>query len=199
MAGLIQKDTTKKVYKDRSAKIEHYSLMLRDGKINEKYFLKIMANVDNKIVFDEAEFPNLDVDEIEFADDADKDLYIDILKQSNAKGSASSSDAVPVNGSASSSDAVPVVGSASSSDEVPVVLSTTNTDPESVTVTSPKSPIILTRSKSRKALKKNDSVPEKELSAPNKRNNKRRAEENSSENVSEAGGSSKRSKVRCMP
>lgn len=168
-AGLIQKDTQKKFYKDRSAKIEHYSLMLRDEKISEKHFLKIMANMDNKIVFDEAEYPVLDLDEIEFADNTEKNLYNDILKESVSNNSAQSSDTIPV------------------------VLSEPATTPENVAVTSPEKPSILTRSKARKALKEN--VTEKALPAPTKRNTKRRAEEKDSEDATETGNSTKRSKV----
>lgn len=167
-AGLIQKDTKKKLYKDRSAKIEFYSLLLRDEKISEKHFLKMMANVDNKIVFNEAEFPVLDLDEIEFADDTDKNLYNDMLKESI------SNDLVQ------------------SSDSIPVVLSEPVTAPENVTVTSPKQPSVLTRSQARKALKKDELTAEKGLPAPVRRNNKRRAEEKNSVDATETG---KRSKV----
>lgn len=85
LAGLIQKDTKKKLYKDRSAKIEMYSIKLRDDKIGVKYFLKVMANIDNKIVFDEAEFP----DEIGFVDTAGKNL-------SSAASGTQTSDEIPV-------------------------------------------------------------------------------------------------------
>lgn len=46
--------------------IEHYSRLLRDEKLSIGRFLTIMANMDNKIVFEEHEYPPLDVDEIEF-------------------------------------------------------------------------------------------------------------------------------------
>lgn len=64
-AGLIQRDTRRKMYKDRSLKIEFYSQQLADNKISVKRFMKLMCNMDNKIIFNDNEFPVLEVDEIE--------------------------------------------------------------------------------------------------------------------------------------
>lgn len=155
LAGLIQKDTKKKLYKDRSAKIEQYSLLLREEKISCKQFLNTMANVDNKIIFDEGEFPVIDPDEIEFSDIADKNLYSEILKERFSNDLAQASDAIPV------------------------VLNTSTDVTENVSITSPEPPTILTRSQARKALQKKD------LTSPKKRSNKRRAQGENSNNASE--------------
>lgn len=57
VAGLVQKDTRKKKFKDRSLVIEHYSKLLKDDKIRVGRFLQIMANMDNKVVIQEHEYP----------------------------------------------------------------------------------------------------------------------------------------------
>lgn len=62
--GLIQKDTRKKKFKDRSFTIEHYSRLLLNEKITVSRFLKTMACMDNKIVFEEHEYPALEPHEI---------------------------------------------------------------------------------------------------------------------------------------
>lgn len=155
--GLIQRDSRKKLYKDRSAKIEHYSLLLKDEKINVKRFLKIMAHIDNKIVFAENEFPVLDADEIEFDDSRDKDLYTDIVKNLNGNASVQANDETPTTSTA------PIVTSKDSSD----------------TLEQPQSqPPVLTRSKARKAMKhREEKEPTESSTALTNENRKRRVEE----------------------
>lgn len=150
-------------------------MLLKDDEIKVKQFLKIMANIDNKIIFNEGEFPVIDPDEIKFSDDIDKDLYKNILKESNSSNLAQSSDPIPV------------------------VLSTSTATSENVNVTSPKPSTILTRSKARKALKKKDLLSNEVLTLPKNRNNKRRADEEDNNSISQEGECVKRSKVCQMP
>lgn len=77
--GFIQKDTRKKKYKDRSMKIEFYSHQLNENKISVKRFLKLMCHVDNKIVFDEGDYPVLDPNELEFESLEDLKEYENII------------------------------------------------------------------------------------------------------------------------
>lgn len=179
IAGLIQKDTKKKFYKDRSAKIEFYSLQLRDDKISVKRFLKIMANVDNKIIFEESDFSVLDVDEIEFSSSEDKDLYTDIVKK--------------VNGN------TPAMKSKDDTSATPTQTPTPTLTPKPSTSTKPlSSPTILTRSKSRKVLRMNALVANnKEISSPLRRTRKRCVvDSNVAENEnSSSGRCNKRAKV----
>lgn len=73
--GVLQKDTQRKKYKDRSSIIEQYSKMLKANKISVRRFLVIMSNMDNKIVYDEHEYPKLDVEDIDFESSDDMDKY----------------------------------------------------------------------------------------------------------------------------
>lgn len=79
VTGLIQKDTRKKKFKDRSLLIEHYSCQLRDEKISVGRFLSIMSNMDNKIAFEGHEFPELDLHEIPFENSDDLEQYKAIM------------------------------------------------------------------------------------------------------------------------
>lgn len=81
MNGLIQKDTRRKTFRDRSVKIEYFSRQLAENRINLKRFLKMMINMDNKIVFNEHEYPVLEKDEIEFESIDDLKQYEQILKE----------------------------------------------------------------------------------------------------------------------
>lgn len=81
--GLIQKDNRKKKFRDRSLIIEHYSLLLRDEKITVSRFLKTMINMDNRVVFQEHEFPTLDLDEIEFINTEEKENMRVLLGKPN--------------------------------------------------------------------------------------------------------------------
>lgn len=140
--GLIQRDTRKKFYKDRSAKIEHYSLLLRDEKINVKRFLKIMANVDNKIVFLESDFPMLDIDEIDFENTNDKELFSDILKNLNENSAADPNSP------------------------------TVSIEPSTSTLEQPQTksqPPVLTRSKARKATQQKDHPSSSLLTTPSRK------------------------------
>lgn len=58
VGGLLQKDTRKKKFKDRSLVIEHYSKLLKDDKIRVGRFLQLMSNMDNKVVIQEHEYPS---------------------------------------------------------------------------------------------------------------------------------------------
>lgn len=86
--GLIQRDTQKKKFKDRSLIIEHYSLLLQSGKINVARFLKTMTNMDNKIAFEEHEYPVLDLTQIDFQTEADCDKVRSLLKRTESIDSA---------------------------------------------------------------------------------------------------------------
>lgn len=96
--GLIQKDTRKRKFKDRSFVIEHYSRLLQDNKITATRFLKTMVNMDNKVVFQEHEYPILDLDEIDFANNVDKEKMKSVL------GKPDDSDKSPIVLSASEND-----------------------------------------------------------------------------------------------
>ena len=169
VAGLIQRDFQKKIIKDRSAKIEHYSIMLRDDKISIKRFLKIMANVDNKIVFDESEFPTLDVDEIEFTNDADKDLYTDIVKKLNGYATAKAND------------------------NTTSTLETPTARPESVIATLPHPPL-MTRSKTRKAMKQKEPIQPPSLKNRKRKHQAHETNQNEGNNL-QPTTSGKRTKV----
>lgn len=73
--GVLQKDTQKKKYRDRSSIIEQYSKLLKANKISVRRFLVIMSNMDNKIVYDEHEYPKLDIEDIEFESSDDMEKY----------------------------------------------------------------------------------------------------------------------------
>lgn len=60
ISGLIQKDTRKKKFKDRSLVIEHYSQLLSNNKLRIGRFLQIMANMDNKIIIQDHEYPTFE-------------------------------------------------------------------------------------------------------------------------------------------
>lgn len=81
VTGLIQKDTRKKKFRERSEIIRQYSQFLQDDKISVGRFLVTMANMDSKIVFDEQEYPALDLDEIEFECPDDSNKMREYLKQ----------------------------------------------------------------------------------------------------------------------
>lgn len=105
IGGLIQKDTRKKKFKDRSLVIEHYSTLLNENKLRVGRFLQIMANMDNKIIIQEHEYPVLNADEIEFENNDDFDRYI-ILINPSAKDTTDESSVVFAG---ASSDSVAVV------------------------------------------------------------------------------------------
>lgn len=180
--GLIQRDSQKKMYKDRSAKIEHYSLMLRDEKITVKRFLKTMANVDNKIVFAESDFPTLDTDEIEFDDSRDKDLYIDIVTNLNGNATVQAND------------------SSFATSTTPTIIASTNVSDalEESKSQSQSQPPVMTRSKARKASKQKESAEASSSSSSltNANRKRRLAERGRDENEKmQLDDGSKRAKV----
>lgn len=140
IGGLIQKDTRKKKFKDRSLVIEHYSKQLKENKLRVGRFLQIMANMDNKIIIQEHEYPVLNADEIEFENTDDFDRYITLTNPSAKDTSDESS----------------VVFAGASSDSVAVVTKKNNTKKiEKSTV--------LTRSKVRKLAKRKVTSDEAEI------------------------------------
>lgn len=100
--GLIQNDSRKKKFKDRSLVIEHYSTLLRDGKISISRFLNTMSNMDNKIAFEENEYPDLTPDEIGFQTDVDLEQFMEM-------GQNISSDTDPIVLQSLDAISVPVV------------------------------------------------------------------------------------------
>lgn len=132
VSGLIQKDTRKRKFKDRSLIIEHYSRQFRDEKISVTRFLKTMINMDNKVVFQEHEYPTLDLDEIDFINTEEREKMRALLGKPNGN------------------------------DQDPVVMSTYNDDCEVVSIqTKPhqtkrqitiEESVRLTRSKARKRM-----------------------------------------------
>lgn len=70
--GLIQRNTQKKYYKDRSEVIKQYSQLVRDNQISPQLFLKTMANPRNKILFSDSQIPVLNA-EVEIT--INSDLY----------------------------------------------------------------------------------------------------------------------------
>lgn len=76
VGGLIQKDDRKKKFKDRALVIEHYSRLLDAKKISVKRFLCVMSNMDNKVAFEEFEYPALDVNDIEFETEGDREQFL---------------------------------------------------------------------------------------------------------------------------
>lgn len=182
--GLIQRDSQKKMYKDRSAKIEHYSLMLRDEKITVKRFLKTMANVDNKIVFAESDFPTLDTDEIEFDDSRDKDLYIDIVTNLNGNATVQANDS-----SFATSTTPTIIASKNVSDALEESKSQSQAQAQ---------PPVMTRSKARKASKQKESAEASSSSSSltNENRKRRLAERGRDENEKmQLDDGSKRAKV----
>lgn len=85
VSGLIQTDTRKKKFKDRSLVIEHFSQLLQNKKITVSRFLCMMSNMDNKIAFEEFEFPALNIDEISFETESDREQFMN-TQQSAEKG-----------------------------------------------------------------------------------------------------------------
>lgn len=53
--GTPQRDGRKLLYKKRAEMIETYSAQLSSGKINWKYFVNVMSNLNNKILYDDSE------------------------------------------------------------------------------------------------------------------------------------------------
>lgn len=132
--GLIQNDTRKKKFRDRSMKIEFFSKQLRDDKISAKRFMKLMANMDNKIIFDESEYPALELDDLEFDSVQSQEHYKQIIENSDKD------------------DTTPTImrNNADDSETVVVIRSAESNRAQENTKT------ILTRSKKRKLDKKKD-------------------------------------------
>lgn len=82
ISGLIQKDTRKKKYKERSLVIEHYSQLLSKNKIRIGRFLQMMANMDNKIIIQEHEYPILNSEDIEFESTEDLNDFNTLMNPS---------------------------------------------------------------------------------------------------------------------
>lgn len=147
--GLIQKDSRKKKIRERSQIIGQYSKLLQDGKISVGRFLITMANIDNKIVFDEQEYPTLDLDEIEFEYTEDLDKMRELLKQSVHK------------------DADPIIYSTSTKSNENIATECNKLN-EPKTKSKQIAPPVLTRSKARKlASNKNINSKEQQETATN--------------------------------
>lgn len=134
VAGLIQRDTRRKTFRDRSVKIEYYSHQLADDKISAKRFLKMMCHMDNKIVFNEHEYPILDTNEIEFENSDDLKQYEKIIIEAN--------------------DSDPILMKSSSGDHENISVASQK---ELTSKSQPKKPTVLTRSKARKIAQLKDS------------------------------------------
>lgn len=129
--GLIQNDSRKKKYKDRSAIIEQYSILLRNEKIGVVRFLNTMSNMDNKIAFEDHEFPELNPDSLGFEFNEDLGIFTEITSND-------------------SNNIDPIVVKTSAVASVPIVV--LKRQRAKKTTTSVEKQPVLTRSKSRKML-----------------------------------------------
>lgn len=114
---------------------------MQDGKISVGRFLITMANMDNKIVFDEQEYPAIDLDELEFECSDDLDKMREYLKQ-------------PVD-----NDSDPLVYSESTKSNENIT-TTSKTLKSTKTKSKSDMPPVLTRSKARKLATKSQQLGE---------------------------------------
>lgn len=153
ISGLMQKDTRKKRFKDRSLIIEHYSQLLSENKLRVARFLQIMANMDNQIIIQEHEYPVLNTEDIEFESIEDFDRFTAITKtqQKTLENTEKPN---------STNDASPVIFESNSNGVLTMVTATkrkrTN-KPKPTTKTT-----VLTRSKARKLALKQASVSDEQ-------------------------------------
>lgn len=68
VSGTPQRDDRKNLYKKRAEMIETYSDKLSSGKINWKYFVNVMSNLNNKILYEDNEM-FLNKTDVDMADD----------------------------------------------------------------------------------------------------------------------------------
>lgn len=146
--GLIQKETRKKKFRDRSTIIEHYSRLLRDEKLNVGYFLTIMANMDNKIVYEENEFPALDLDEIQFSNSDDLEKVKSLLGLTALSTNLSVQNAPNAGGSKTKNTKTKPNKSSKTSQQQQSGVNSSKTGSEST---------VMTRSKARKAASREES------------------------------------------
>lgn len=64
--GTIQKNNQKKVFAKRAELITKYSLELKEDKITPKYFLSLMSNLKNGVLYDDNEI-TIEDDEVEMS------------------------------------------------------------------------------------------------------------------------------------